>query len=289
VKVVPMTPYRIACMGLIVAAIAACTTAQGGGITADVGLTPPLDRWMFRSQLRYMERGDDPTGIDREMQMVAAPFVLAYGLRPNLTVIARQIAFHRTMDMPSGDREATGFGDFALITKWRALRVNRRDYILGVAPVLGVEVPTGDDDFGSDTWDALTGAFLTTRRGPLGADLNLEYALNGIDDRSREAARPGDTFSANLALSYQFSLDDNATMSLWPVLELTYTDARRDRRDGDGVPDSGGDQLTVSPGLKFARQSFMLEALVQLPVSQNPNGVQLERGIGALAGVRYLF
>jgi len=76
-----------------------------GGITADVGLTPPADRWIFRTQLRYMERGDDPTEMDREMEMLAAPAVLAYGLRPNLTVIARQIAFDRRIDMKSGTRE----------------------------------------------------------------------------------------------------------------------------------------------------------------------------------------
>jgi len=270
-------------------AITACTTAMGGGITADVGLTPPLDRWIFRTQVRYVERDDDPTGMGREMQMYAVPVVLAYGLRPNVTVIARQIAFHRRMDMPLVDAEVTGLGDFMLMTKWRALRVNRRDYILGIAPVLGVEAPTGDDDFGSDTWDALTGAFLTARRGPLGADLNVEYVLNAIDDRGGGATRPGDALTANLALSYQFTLDRDATLSLWPVLELTYTDVESDRRNGGGVADSGGHLLTAAPGVKFARQSFMLEALVQLPVSEDLNGNQLDRGIGMLAGLRYLF
>ena len=116
---------------------------HAGGITADVGLTPPQDRWILRTQLRYMERGDDPTPMDREMKMYAVPVVLAYGLRPNVTVIARQIAFHRDVDAPAG-RDATGFGDFALISKWRALRINKPDYIIGIAPTLGVELPTGD-------------------------------------------------------------------------------------------------------------------------------------------------
>lgn len=172
-----------------------CSTAtHGGGITADVGLTPPLDRWIFRTQLRYMERGDDPTAMDREARMYAVPMVLAYGLQPNLTVIARQIAFHRQMSMPGGTQKDSGFGDFALISKWRVLRINHPDYIIGVAPTLGIEFPTGDDDFGSETWDALTGLFFTLRQGALGADLNLEYTFNGVEERLDSDTRPGDMF-----------------------------------------------------------------------------------------------
>lgn len=275
---------------VLVVLLLAGGAARGGGITADVGLTPPVDRWMFRTQMRYTKLGDDPTPMDREMEVYAVPFVLAYGLRPNLTIIARQIAFHRRMRMSTGGNEETGRGDLALITKWRGLRVNRPDYIVGIAPTLGIEVPSGDDDFGSDTWDATVGTYFTGRRGPWGADLNLEYTLNGVDDRDGDnAPRPGDDFRANLALSYQVTLDERATMSLWPVLEVTYGDAQRGREDGAAVTDSGGHLLTVAPGVKFARQSFMLEALVQFPLDQEWEGAQLERDISALAGVRYLF
>jgi len=96
-------------------------------------------------------------------------------------------------------------------------------------------------------------------------------------------------FTANLALSYQFTVDRNATMSIWPVLEVTYADTLRDQRGGDSVANTGGDVLSVSPGIRFARQSFMLEALIQIPVSQEQNGTQLEQETGCLVGFRYLF
>lgn len=283
------TPFRRTAQLAALLFVSWAAVAHGGGITADVGLTPPVDRWIFRTQLRYMERGDDPTAMNREARMYAVPMVLAYGLRPNVTVIARQIAFHREMDMPAGTRNDTGFGDFALISKWRVLRINRPDYIIGVAPTFGIEFPSGDDDFGSETWDALTGLFLTLRQGPLGADLNLEYTINGVDERFDSDTRTGDVFTSNLALSYQFTLDEDATLSLWPVLEVTYTDTRHAQLDGNDAPNSGGQLLTVAPGIKFARQSFMLEALVQLPVCQDVNGTQLEQEFAALAGLRYLF
>ncbi|HEY5621535.1 MAG TPA: transporter [Pontiella sp.] len=263
-------------------------STRAGGITADVGLTPPLDRWIFRTQIRYMERGDDPTPMNRQMNMYAVPAVLAYGLRPNVTLIGRQIGFYRDMDAP-GAQDISGFGDFALISKWRALRINKPKYILGIAPTLGVELPTGDDDFGSDTWDLLTGLFFTARSGAWGADLNLQYTLNGVEDRTAADGRPGDVFVSNLALSYQFTLNESATMSLWPVFELTYTDTKAGRLDGNGMPNSGGELFTLAPGMRFARQSFMLEALIQFPIDQHLSGSQLELETSALVGMRYLF
>lgn len=259
---------------------------QAGGITADVGLTPPKDRYIFRTQLRWMEMGNDPTTMNREATMYGVPMVLAYGLQPNVTLIGRQVAFHRRMKMPSGVKESTGLGDFALISKWRLLRINKPEYIIGLAPVLGIELPTGDDDFSSDTFDLLTGAFLTIRRGEWGADLNLEYVLNGFDDRDD---RLGDAFTANLALSYQFTLDEQATVSVWPVLELTWSESWGARMGGSGVANTGGSIATVAPGIRFARQSFMLEALVQFPFHNRQSGTQLETEVSGLIGLRYLF
>ncbi|MHC4559338.1 MAG: hypothetical protein ACYS80_18760, partial [Planctomycetota bacterium] len=42
-------------------------SARAGGISVDAGLTPAEDRWIFRTQLRYMQRKDDPTPMDRKM------------------------------------------------------------------------------------------------------------------------------------------------------------------------------------------------------------------------------
>lgn len=290
-----MTPRRMSrsslvCQYLFLSVICGfAVTATGTGITADAGLTPPADRWIFRSQVRYMSHDDDPMDMDRSMTMLANPFVLAYGLRPNVTVLARQIFYHRAMHMMGSDSTATGRGDLFLLSKWRMLRINRRDYIVGVAPTFGIELPTGDDTFGSDTWDLTTGAYFTGRRGPLGADLNLAYRFNGIDDRYGSDGRPGDEFTANLALAYQFTLDEDATMSLWPVVELSYTDTAEDRMDGRAVMGTGGDLLQCAMGMKFARQSLMFEALLQIPLQQRTHAGQLERQLGGLIGVRYLF
>ena len=109
-------------------------TASGTGITADAGLTPPVDRWIFRSQLRYMENDNNSTNMGGGMTMYATPFVLAYGLRPNVTVIARQIFHRREMNMMGHSNAETGSGDLFLLSKWRMLRINEQHFIIGIAP-----------------------------------------------------------------------------------------------------------------------------------------------------------
>ncbi len=65
-------------------------SANAAGISVDAGLTPAEDRWIFRTQVRYMRRKDDPTHMGRKMSTYAFPVVLAYGVRPDLTLMIRQ-------------------------------------------------------------------------------------------------------------------------------------------------------------------------------------------------------
>lgn len=261
--------------------------AQGTGITADVGMTPPLGRWIFRTQVRLIELGEDATAMERSMSMRMMPVMLAHGLRPELTVIGRQMFINSVMSMGDTDQTDSGRGDFALIAKYRLLRKNSAESIFALAPILGLELPSGDADFGSDTWDLLTGLFLSARRGALGADLNLELRLEGLDDR--DGTRAGDSVSLNLALAPQLTLDAAATTSLWPVLELLYESTGRTRAEGMEVRNSGGDLMMISTGFKFARQSLMLESLLQIPMSQDMHGSQLKRTMGGMLGLRILF
>jgi hypothetical protein len=57
-------------------------SASAAGISVDAGLTPAEDRWIFRTQVRYMRRTDDPTGMDRKIPM---PFQLFWHMEYGLT------------------------------------------------------------------------------------------------------------------------------------------------------------------------------------------------------------
>ncbi len=93
--------------------------AGAAGISVDAGLTPPEDRWIFRTQLRYMHRKDDPTVMNRKMDTYTVPIVIAYGLWPELTLMARQTVKHRKMSMSGSVSRDTGLGDLFVLGKYK--------------------------------------------------------------------------------------------------------------------------------------------------------------------------
>ncbi len=133
------------------------TLAYAGGISFDAGLTPPDDRWILRTQVRYMQRNDDPSPMGREMSMLMFPVVLAYGLRPDLTIMVRQSVISREMSMTGNSEKNSGLGDLFILAKYRAYRLNTPDYTFGIAPTLGLEIPSGIKTFSSETWDLNAG------------------------------------------------------------------------------------------------------------------------------------
>lgn len=265
------------------------TSANAAGISVDAGLTPPEDRWIFRTQMRYMRRKNDPTPMDRKMSTYAFPIVLAYGLRPDLTLMVRQTAKREKMSMAGSSNKNTGLGDLFVLGKYKLYRRNTPRYTFGIASTLGLELPTGADSFTSETWDLQPGLYTSWRSGPWATDFNIAYTWNGFADRGKNEINPGNELSLDWALAYQFSIGEKARVSLAPVVELSYKNIRPDRLSGHSVSNTGESVLYVSPGIKLTVSSFILEVLLKIPVDQTQNGSLLERGTGLIVGMRYMF
>jgi hypothetical protein len=262
---------------------------NASGISVDAGLTPPEDRWILRTQVRYKERRDDPTNMNRKMETFSFPVVLAYGLRSDLTLLIRQRVISHKLSVRGTTERDEGLGDLFMLVKYRAYRLNTPDYTLGIAPTIGLEFPTGHDSFTSDTWNLKPGLFFSGRRGPWAVDLNIAYKWNGFADRGKGGRDPGDEVSLDLAFAHQFSIGGRGFASLAPVLELTYTHSWPDEKRGHDIDNTRETFFYLSPGIKFLTSSLILEALVQIPVWQDQKGSQLEQDVGILAGVRFLF
>ncbi len=263
--------------------------AGAAGISVDAGLTPAQDRWIFRTQFRYMERKDDPTPMNRKMETFAVPIVLAYGWRPEMTLMVRQTVKHRNMSMSGAMSRDEGLDDLFVLGKYKLYRENTRDYTFGIASTLGFEFPTGDDVFGSKTWDIQPGLFASWRSGRWASDCSVAYKWNGFADRGKNGLNPGDELGVDLAFAHQFSIAEQANISLTPVLEFSYKQTFPDRTSGRNVSDTGESLFFVSPGIKFTQSSFITEALVQFPVWQSQRGRQMEQGVRFIFGIRYMF
>jgi hypothetical protein len=279
---------QVILLGAIINALILENT-YAAGISVDAGLTPPEDRWIVRTQMRYMQREDDPTPMDREMDTYAFPLVVAYGLRSDFTLMVRQTFKNRKMTMAGSTDWDSGADDLFVLGKYKLYRRNTREYTFGIAATLGLEFPTGADDFSSETWDLKPGLFTSWRSGPWASDFSVAYKWNGFADDGKNGVDPGDKLSVDLALAHQFSIGQKADMSLTPVLEFNYEHLSRDRLSGRDVSNTGESLFFLSPGIKFTKSSFILEALVQFPVWQDQDGIQLEQGTRFIVGSRFMF
>lgn len=256
-----------------------------GGISADAGLTPAQDKWIVRTQVRYIQRSNDPTPMQRKMESFMFPLVVAYGLRPELTLMIRQSFARMDMTMNDVTTRNSGFGDLLIMAKYRAFRHNSRHHTIGLATLLALEIPTGETPFTSDGTDLKTGLYASGRMVPWASDLNLSITWNGIsgggDDRSRN-----EVFDVVGAVAYQFDLGNESRIALAPVIELSYTNVTPDRISGEKQANSGESFFRLSPGLKYTHSSIIVESLLQIPVWQNQIGNQGELRIGALFGIR---
>jgi hypothetical protein len=264
-------------------------SANAAGISVDAGLTPAEDRWIIRTQFRYMQRKDDPTPMNQKMDTYAFPVVVAYGFRPDLTLMVRQTVKHKKMSMGGSISRDTGPDDLFVLGKYKLYRRNTRKYTFGIASTLGLEFPTGDDDFSSETWDLKPGLFTSWRSGPWASDFSVAYKWNGFADRGVGGINPGNELSLDWALAYQFSFGEKARVSLAPVLELSYKNILSDRLHGRDLPNTGESVLYLSPGIKLTVSSFILEALLQFPVWQDQEGTQLKQGTRLIIGTRFMF
>ncbi len=256
------------------------------GITADAGLTPALDRWMIRTQIRYMHRDGDSMTMPNEMKSFMVPLVVAYGLRPELTIMVRQVYIDMDMTMMSGDRKESGFGDLLVMAKYRAFRHNSSYSTFGVAPLLGIEFPTGQKAFTGNGYNLKTGTFVTWRKGYWKSDVNVTYTLNGFaggDDKEQNGI-----FEMIASVSRQFGFGANARNTLAPVVELTYKNSTETEINGVKNVNSGESIIQISPGLKFTHNSTILEFLINIPVWQEQNGNQPEWKLTGLFGIRQM-
>lgn len=260
--------------------------ASAGGISADAGLTPARDRWILRSQIRYVQRGNTSAALNSEVKSYIIPMVVAYGLLPELTLIVRQGHMNMNMTVASTKTSNSGFGDLLVMAKYKAYRFNSQWITFGMAVVAGIEFPTGQASFSSNGLDLKTGLFFSARRGPWGSDLNLIHTANGVDGGD-DQPRNGE-LEAIWAIARQFTIGQNSNITFAPVLELAFTNESRIKLDGVPQPNTGESVFLLSPGAKYTQSSLIFEFLLQIPVWQDQNGIQRELKTGGLFGIRLM-
>ncbi len=260
---------------------------SASGISADAGLTPAANRWIFKTQFRLMQRDNHPT-MNQEMTMQMYPVVIAYGLKSNIALMVRQAFVEKEMTMMGKTTNSSGFGDLLFMAKYRLVRVNKPTYTFGIAPTIGIELPTGNDAFSSNGYDLRFGTYFSGRRRRLSMDVNMLYIVNGIKKESDVSTEIGNEFSMVSALGYQISMGSDGNFSFTPVIESSYLKTWHDTNNGINLVNTGESLFLLSPGFKITKSSIIFESLFQIPVWQEQNGLQTERTSSFLIGIRIM-
>lgn len=251
------------------------SVTYAGGISVDSGLTPPQNRVIFRTQARFMNQTITNSGI--EMQMRGNPLVLAYGLSPKLALIGRII--HMTQLANSMTPAQSGWSDVLLLGKFKLWRKNTAAQTIGLAGVIGGEIPTGSNGFSSNTYTVIAGLQGSLRRGSLALELNLETKLAGLFTEQTE--KEGGEWSLNSAIAWIVPVGSSGSIAVTPVIEFT--------RVVNWKTEVTGRHFWVSPGMKLTISSLIIEGLFQYPVSQSSTGQSFKSKPGGLIGIRLMF
>ena len=296
--------YAAAATAMLLAGLPSVGAA--GPITFNTALPVHADEVIVREQVIWLRATGDSGPMDRELNVLAVPSVLVYGVHPRVTLFGVLPFLYKDIEVstPAGrtHRTTSGFGDMTLFLRATALVINRPGETLRLAPFAGVKLPTGADDeadelgrlpqplqLGSGSWDPFAGLIFTWQT------LRWELDLSGVYSLRSKANNfdAGDEARGDASFQYRIvpwgSLGEGVPSFLFAVLESNVVWRAHDRIAGDQDPDSGGVRWYLAPGLQWVTSRTVVEASVQIPVVQELGGQTLREDFTARVSFRANF
>lgn len=248
-----------------------------GGITVNAGLTPAQDRWILRLQYRNMYMYNSMMSSTNQM----VPVVLAYGVSSNFTIMGRGL--YKNQNVYINDNQVTsGIDDFYLLSKLKIYRKNTAKYSFGIAPFIATNIPIGNSNLSSKTWNPEIGLSISIRPRFWSFDFNTSYRMNDITDISETVLK--NNFECHFSAAHQIVFNQNSSFSVFPVIESSYI--KQNATPGSKL---NFERLFISPGIQVMYKNYMIEALYQQPVYQDINSDAMKVKYNFILGTKVLF
>jgi hypothetical protein len=274
-------------------------------ITFNTALPVAEGEFVFRGQVVVDQSGDDPSGADRDRTAWAVVSVLGYGATSDLALFGVLPYVDKRLDITVAGarqtRSASGIGDFSIFGRYTVFRKDQPGRTFRIAPFLGVETPTGNDDErdafgqlppsvqpGSGSFDPFAGVVATYQTLQFQIDAQASYKVN----TEANGFEFGDVARLDGSLQYRFwprRLGDGVPDFLYGVLEANLIYQDNNRVGGMKNPNSGGTTLFIAPGLQYVSKRWILETSIQIPALQDLNGLALEKDYIVRGGFRLNF
>ena len=231
-----------------------CSFTQGAGLNTDVAMTPPEGGTIIRAQWRSSRLSNDPTPLGRKIRLNVQPITMVHGVTENLAVLGTVPLMQREINFDSAPTQTdAGVGDITLLAKYRFFQNDQPQQTTRWALIGGLQVPTYDDDFSSDSFDPIIGTVWTYQRLDWWIDWDLLYQFNTAGGLNGD-----DVLRADRAFSQPLWGGKSTGMGTWKLYAVAEFNAR--------YLTDGSAQIFGSPGFQFISSNLILEAGAQFPI-----------------------
>ena len=174
-----------------------------------------------------------------------------------------------------GSDDASGVGDVSLFTKYRFWRHDTLGAQETAAILAKVKFASGDENktppVGSGSTDAILGLSYGYESRKWYRWASVRYRRNGENDAG---LRRGDKVLVDLVGGIRPKLTAYLEPDTVWLLELNGEYGRRAEFRGSNLPNTGGTELFLSPGIFWTKRNFAVKAGVQIPIVSNLHGRQ---------------
>ena len=230
------------------------------GINTNTAIAPGEGQTIYRTQLRFLESHSTPGAADRDINVLVNPNVLAYGVRENLTIFGVVPLVKRDGTVrppaPAGaftELEDFGVADMRFFAKYRLSEDDQPGETTRWSVFGGLEVPTYDKNFSSDSWDPFIGTVWTYQSLEWGLDFDLFWNFNTGTGVFRH-----DEMRYDAAYTYVLLTGQTLDEKVWQLNSIFELNGSYFTNDSH--------LLFAAPGFQLALERMIVEASLQLPV-----------------------
>jgi len=285
----------------LILSLACSQSTFAAPLTFNTALPVSQGEIIFREQFVLIQSDDDiDLGRDRTEMNLVSTFV--YGITPDLAIFGSFPLTHRTLDMGMGkSRSSTGLADSRVLIRYIMYKEDFFGGSFRIAPFAGLKLPTGTDaakdslgqlprpvQNGSGSVDMFGGVVATYATLNWEVDAQLSYQNNS----EKNSFKAGDVLRADVSYQHRLFPAVNSSGENYRfngVLEANFINKENNKITSMSDPNTGGTTLFIVPGLQYITEEYIVEISLQIPVSQNLNGMALENDYILRTGFRINF
>lgn len=239
------------------------------GINTNTAIAPGEGQFVYRTQLRFLQSHSSPAPADIDVNLLVNSHVLAYGVRENLSLFGEVPLVKRggtvRPPMPTGaftETEDFGVGDMRFFAKYRFWEEDEPGETTRWSVFGGLEVPSYDKNFSSDSWDPFLGTVWTYQSLEWGLDLDWFWNFNTGRGIFRH-----DEMRYDAAYTYVLLTGQTLDEKFWQLNSIFEV-------NGSYLTE-GSHLVFLAPGFQLAMERMIVEASLQLPVIRDlKNGIE---------------